>query len=217
MFAFVLALTGCVDPGRTLQGRPLPPLNVEPGDGRLRSKSPVRLITATVTRVVDGDTIHVRVNGQKGTVRFIGLDTPEIAHPTYGAQPFSREACEYAKAQLYGRQVYLETDRTLRDRHGRLLAYVWLARPAALNDQEIRAKMFNARLLREGYAHLMTVPPNVKYVDFFRQYQSEARAHNRGLWELSDTESVYAGEILTGNYDPANFKKGCVSCKGCRR
>ena len=52
------------------------------------------------------------------------------------------------------------------------------------DDAEVRAKMFNARLMLEGYAQLAASPPNVKYVDFFRQYQTEAREQNRVLWSL---------------------------------
>ncbi len=201
-FILFVFFSGCGSSGITAPSKETPPTG---------------LINAAVTRVVDGDTIHVTVGGQKGKVRLIGVDTPEIAGPATGAQPFGREAYEYTKTQLYGKRVYLETDLGLHDRHGRLLAYVWLEKPTAPNDQEIRAKMFNARLLYEGYAQLMTVPPNVKYAYFFKQYQAEARLHNRGLWKLSNTESVYADKILPGGGDPANPKNGCVSCKGCRR
>jgi micrococcal nuclease len=45
--------------------------------------------------------------------------------------------------------------------------------------------MFNAILLLEGYAQVMTVQPNVKYVDYFLQYQREAMEAGRGLWGLA--------------------------------
>src|SRR5207249_1996922 len=69
-----------------------------------------------------------------------------------------------------------------RDRYGRLLAYVWLKPPTSRTMTEIRSKMFNAIILAEGYAQLLTIPPNVRYVDAFRILQTEARQRGKGLW-----------------------------------
>jgi len=71
--------------------------------------------------------------------------------------------------------VRLETDVQLRDRYGRLLAYVWIRRP----EGEV---MVNAELVRLGYAAVMTVPPNVRHIELFRRLAAEARQHHRGLW-----------------------------------
>lgn len=79
----------------------------------------------------------------------------------------------------------MEFDVQEKDRYGRLLAYVWLEKPSQITDEEIRTKMFNAILLLEGYAQVMTVQPNVKYVDYFLQYQREAMEAGRGLWGLA--------------------------------
>ncbi|MFZ5595494.1 MAG: thermonuclease family protein [Bacillota bacterium] len=145
------------------------------------------LIRAEVTRVVDGDTIHVNINGKDETVRLIGVDTPETVKPNSPVERYGKEASNFTKAQLGKKTVYLEKDVEERDRYGRLLAYVWLAPPEEINDKEIRAKMFNTRLLADGYAQLMTVPPNVKYVDSFIVYQREARERNKGLWGIQQT------------------------------
>lgn len=61
--------------------------------------------------------------------------------------------------------MWFELDAQERDQYGRLLAYVWLAPPRDTSEAEVRAKMFNAPLLIEGYAQVLTVPPNVKYAD----------------------------------------------------
>jgi micrococcal nuclease len=66
-----------------------------------------------------------------------------------------------------------------------MLAYLWLEIPEGFSDQEIRAKMFNARLLLEGYAVQVIFEPNVKYVDYFSAYETEAQNEGRGLWGLS--------------------------------
>ncbi|MEW6047303.1 MAG: thermonuclease family protein, partial [Bacillota bacterium] len=117
--------------------------------------SPAHLL-ATVVRVVDGDTLVVRLDGREETVRLIGADTPETVHPTVGLEPGGPEASAYTKALLPpGTRVSLELDVEQRDRYGRLLAYVYLA----------DGRMINAELLRAGWAQLLTIPPNVRHVE----------------------------------------------------
>ena len=87
-------------------------------------------ITAHVERVIDGDTIHVRVDGNRYTVRLIGVDTPETKHPTKPVQYFGQEASAFTKAALEGKRVMLQKDRIgdTVDRYGRWLRYVLLGR-----------------------------------------------------------------------------------------
>ncbi|HHW57748.1 MAG TPA: nuclease [Clostridia bacterium] len=157
-------------------------------------KAETNLIKARVTKVVDGDTVYVRFeNGREEKVRFIGVDTPES---TIRVDPYGKEAAAYTESKLYKKDVWLELDVQERDKYGRLLAYIWLSPPENINDTEIRGKMFNAILLLEGYAQIMTVPPNVKYVDYFRVYQQEAREKNLGLWGLEigeEKSTTYPG------------------------
>ena len=135
---------------------------------------------ATVERVVDGDTAIVHVSERRERVRFIGINAPE---DTSRVDPFGPEATAYVKRALApGSTVYLEQDAEQRDRYGRLLSYVWLARPATGSDAEMRRSMLNARIALDGYAQQMTVPPNVKYERRFRTYVREARLAGRGLW-----------------------------------
>lgn len=140
------------------------------------------VLKATVTRVVDGDTIHVSINGRDETVRMIGVNTPETHHPTKPVEYYGPEVEKFTCSQLNGRQVWLEKDVQERDKYGRLLAYVWLERPTSDNEAEVRAKMYNAKLMLDGYAQVMTIPPNVKYADLFVKLQREAREGGRGLW-----------------------------------
>ncbi|MDR1020720.1 MAG: thermonuclease family protein [Synergistaceae bacterium] len=162
------------------------------------------LFSARVNRVIDGDTVEIAYNGKKESVRLIGVDTPETKHPTKGVQPYGPEASAFTKESLEGRSVWLEWDVEQRDRYGRLLAYVWTARPSGRTDKEIREKMFNARLLLDGYAQLATFPPNVRYVDFFKAYQTEARESDRGLWggipaKEAKNEISESGYVGNGN------------------
>jgi micrococcal nuclease len=132
-----------------------------------------------VIKVVDGDTFYVRLDGREKKVWLIGVDTPES---TMKVEPYGREAAAYTKKSLSDRTVYLDLDVGERDRYGRLLAYVWLLPPPDHSEAVIRARMFNAELLLEGYAQVMTVPPNVKYADTFKKFQAEAWEAGRGLW-----------------------------------
>lgn len=145
----------------------------------------ITLHRVRITRVVDGDTAYARFSdGREEKVRFIGIDAPEINHHEKGREPFGPEAEEYAREVLTGRRLYLEFDLGERDQYGRLLAYLWLEVPERLNDQNIRAHMFNAIMLTEGYAVQVTFKPNVKYFDYFSAYEAEAKRENRGLWAL---------------------------------
>jgi micrococcal nuclease len=129
-----------------------------------------------VVRVFDGDTIAVRCSGRGTLVRYIGIDAPETHHPTRGEQPGGREATALNERLVGGRWVRLETDVQRRDAHDRLLAYVWVREPGG---GEV---MVNARMLAEGHARLMTIPPNVRHAKQFVALQQEARRAKRGLW-----------------------------------
>jgi micrococcal nuclease len=128
-------------------------------------------IEAVVVRVVDGDTIVVRIGDRREKVRYIGVDTPEIHHPRRGEEPGGRAAADVNRDLVAGKTVRLELDVRERDRYRRLLAYVWIG-----------DLMVNAELVRRGYAQVMTVPPNVRYQDLFRKLQRDARDAGRGLW-----------------------------------
>ena len=128
-------------------------------------------LEGTVVRVVDGDTIHVRLGARVEKVRYIGMNTPEVHHPTKGEEPGGREASEVNRRLVADKPVRLELDVQERDRYGRLLAYVWVG-----------DVMVNAELVRLGYAQVMTIPPNVRHQQTFVKLQREAREAGRGLW-----------------------------------
>jgi len=152
----------------------------------------IKTMPVTVISVTDGDTIRVRLeSGKEEAVRLIGVDTPES---TREVEPFGIEAAAFTRRRLDGKTVFLEIDVSERDRFGRLLAYVWLVQP--INDKEaaVRASMFNAELLLQGYAQLMTIAPNVKYADMFLKFEREARNTGKGLWAAA----APIGEPITG-------------------
>ncbi|MHB0976459.1 MAG: thermonuclease family protein [Candidatus Aquicultorales bacterium] len=145
------------------------------------------VLEATVTEVTDGDTVKVSLKGKPEKVRLIGIDTPETKDPSEPVEPYGQEASDFTTRELSGKKVFLELDVEERDKYGRLLAYVWIEEPSSDKGPDVRALMFNAKLLLEGYAQLLTIPPDVKYVDYFTKFQTEAREDSRGLWRLSPT------------------------------
>jgi micrococcal nuclease len=129
--------------------------------------------TATVLRVVDGDTVQVRVGGAKEKVRLIGIDTPESVKPDTPVQCYAKAASAETHRLLDGRTVRLVGDVEPRDRYGRLLAYVYRASDGLF---------VNAELAGRGYARQLTIPPNVRFADRFHALVARARAAGRGLW-----------------------------------
>jgi micrococcal nuclease len=134
---------------------------------------PGQRLDGRVTKIVDGDTIHVRIGGRREKVRYIGVDTPETHKPGTLVQCYGRAASAFNARLLAGRRVELRTDAESRDRYGRLLAYVY-RRPDGL--------FVNAELVRRGFATILTIPPNVAHADEFLRLQRAARQAGRGLW-----------------------------------
>ena len=124
---------------------------------------------AVVERVVDGDTI-VLAGGER--VRYIGVNAPELHHPKKPVERYARETKAFNRQLVEGRRVRLEFDVERRDTYRRTLAYVYLE----------DGTFVNAELIRQGYAQVMTIPPNVKHQDAFLQLQRQAREAKRGLW-----------------------------------
>ncbi len=124
-------------------------------------------------RVVDGDTIHVRVDGRRERVRYIGVDTPESVKPGAPVECFAKRAAAYNERLVGGERVRLVLDAEARDRYGRLLAYVYRRRDGLF---------VNAALVRRGYAQALTIPPNVAHADRLRDLAADARRAGRGLW-----------------------------------
>ena len=122
-----------------------------------------------VLSIVDGDTIKV---SELGTLRLIGMDTPETKDPRKPVQCFGAEATKRANEILSGQKVYLEFDPANRiDKYGRTLAYVF----------RTDGLFFNTEMIREGYAHSYTKYPHPRLQEF-NQAQSQAQSRQSGLW-----------------------------------
>jgi len=129
---------------------------------------------ATIERVVDGDTIIVRLNGRRERVRLIGIDTPESVDPNRPVQCFGHEASAHTESLLPpGTEVSLVRDVEARDKYDRLLAYV------IRTDDQL---FVNLDLIENGFAGPLTYPPNDHYADLFESSADFAAAAGIGLW-----------------------------------
>jgi micrococcal nuclease len=138
--------------------------------------------TAVVSKEVDGDTIHVNVAGTDERVRFIGIDTPETHGRNGLVECFGQKAADHTASLLpVGTAVRLVRDVEPRDRYGRLLAYVYRAK----DDLFV-----NLALARDGFADVLTYPPNVAHTEEFVAAVADARDHNRGLWSECGSADV---------------------------
>jgi micrococcal nuclease len=171
--------------------------------------SPAAVLSGSVVYVVDGDTIHVRVDGAVEKVRYIGVNAPEVAnaasphgprgHPRgpetrhhargFPHTPAAGDAARRVNLQLVsGQHVRLELDREKRDSYKRLLAYVWVG-----------DTMVNAEMVKRGYAEVMPIPPDFRHRALLEGLQREAREAGRGLWQPS-------ASVRTGRAAPPHVR-----------
>jgi micrococcal nuclease len=135
-----------------------------------------------VTKVVDGDTFKVEIDGKVETVRIVGVNTPETVDPRSAVECFGKEASARANALLKDQRVSLEQDVTQqnRDRYGRLLRFAFLSDGSDIG----------LRLIQEGYAEesLYSSKPH-KYHQQYVNAEALAKTEKRGLW--ADGACVY--------------------------
>ncbi len=150
---------------------------------------------ARLVHVTDGDTIVVELDdGLEYRVRFIGIDTPETHHPDVGADYWGYEATEFVRQFLKeGDTVILEKDITDRDIYNRLLRYIFV------EDEDGNEVFINAELVREGFAHVRTYEPDVKYTQYFYALEREAQNARRRIWGPRPTKP--AQEALVEDRD----------------
>lgn len=142
-----------------------------------------------VINVEDGDTITVLMNGEKETVRFIGVDTPETKDPRKQVQCFGKVASAFTKSKLNGATVRLETDplSTNRDRYDRLLRYVYK-----------QDELVNAELIKQGYGFAVRAFPFTKMEEFVG-YEKSAENSNAGLWGSCEVQELDSGQKQTNS------------------
>ena len=131
-------------------------------------------LTGRVVRVIDGDTIAVRIDKKVLTVRYIGINTREAKMPADSMIAGPTEAAEFNRALVLGQTVRLEMDQQEKDAQGRTLAYVYVG-----------DLMVNAEMVANGYASVAITPPNAMHEDMLQQLQRQARLLKVGRWRDS--------------------------------
>jgi micrococcal nuclease len=206
LLALLLILSACTQASESVTNTPVPTATASPNatgtasaapGSPLETTLPTGLTEAKVTRVVDGDTIHVDIAGQDFTVRYIGIDTPETVDPNRPVGCYGPEASVRNKELVHGQTVSLESDVEDKDDFGRLLRYVWLG-----------DEMVNAVLVRDGYAKAETGFAEVKYQDVLLALQGEAQAEGRGLWGPACANTT-PGPTITQTPPPASGNEIC--------
>lgn len=127
-----------------------------------------------VTKIIDGDTIVVDIDGKKEQVRFLGINTPEIGQ---NPECYANEAKQFLENLLKNQKIFLLEDyeNTDRDVYNRLLRYVYLADNTQLNSL----------LLSEGYARYYSYF-QIAYTNLFKKLQQQAKNHQKGLWKFCE-------------------------------
>ena len=151
------------------------------GEGAGGVERPDGTQAAVVEKIVDGDTIWVRVDraggplppGASHKIRLLEIDTPETRHPLMAVECAGLEATAFAERLMpVGSTVHLLADREDVDQYGRFLRYVWTA----------DGVFFNLEAVRTGHARAVLYEPNDAYIDVLRRAEAEAKAAKRGMW-----------------------------------
>jgi micrococcal nuclease len=131
-------------------------------------------LSGRVVRVIDGDTIAVRIDKKVLTVRYIGINTRESRMPADSMIAGPAEAAEFNRALVLGQTVRLELDAQEKDAQGRTLAYVYVG-----------DLMVNAEMVANGYAAVAITQPNTQQQDMLHQLERQARLLKVGRWRDS--------------------------------
>lgn len=130
----------------------------------------------SLSRCVDGDTAHFKVNGQLVKVRFLSIDTPEVNHENeLLSQPFGEMAADFTCGKLMSAsKIIVETDpyEDLKDQYGRELAWIW-----------IDNVLLNAQLIELGYAQVAFVKTINLHSEDLKTLEAQARKAQQGLWK----------------------------------
>jgi len=127
------------------------------------------------TRVTDGDTITVITDGQKSTIRLVGIDAPEKSRKKHEpGQPFSQSSTKYLASLVLNKHVDIVSYGT--DRYGRTLAVVY-----------VDGKNVNLEMVKAGLAEVYRGKTASGFDNGpYEKAENEARSAGRGMWSLGD-------------------------------
>lgn len=152
---------------------------------------PFGYITTSVTKVIDGDTFHIKYDNEDYKVRMLDIDTPESVKSGVDQQPYAEKSSSLTKETLTGKQVKLLFEKGTKDQFGRLLAHV------ILED----GTYYNGLMVENGYAIAVFYSPNILLRDYFSELQLKAIENKRGFWELPENKRPFV-EDSKGKFVP---------------
>ncbi len=149
-------------------------------DNIFNTNDEINLQEAYVTKVVDGDTIWVNIEGKEEKIRLIGVNSPEY---TKEVEPYGKEATEFTTHKLLNKTIYLQKDVSDTDSYDRLLRYVWTDKIDVINEENIKNYLFNYSLVYEGYAESNYYKPDITLQSYLEDAQTQAKENKKGMWE----------------------------------
>lgn len=156
-------------------------------------RASLKVYTAKVSRIVDGDTISLAKDIQ-GThkVRLLNIDTPETHFNGHAQEPWGSDATNFLRTLIKpGDEVTIITDQIVLDHYGRLLAHI---KKGALD--------INRELLKEGYASMYFIYPNMMYYHTYRSALLQAMKSKKGIWNpqnpLLEEPFEFRSRVRTG-------------------
>ncbi|MGL4649854.1 MAG: thermonuclease family protein, partial [Caldilineaceae bacterium] len=132
------------------------------------------LTSGNVLFIVDGDTIHVNVDGREVRVRYIGINTPERNEYGYQSATLANQAL------VEGRTVRLVADADNLDDYSRLLRYVYVDHDDTPSTPDL---FVNKALIEAGWADLLTIDPNTTHAAELSAALTAAQSAKVGLWQ----------------------------------
>ncbi len=154
-----------------------------------------------VGKIYDGDTFQTR-SGER--IRLLGINTPEVAHPSSPAQPMGKEATRALRKLISGKVVRLAFDEQRRDIYKRTLAQVYLR-----NGDWVNAKMIDL-----GMAHVYSFTPNLRWAGKLISREQKARRDKRGIWNTRRFGMLKAGKVKAANLGQFRVLSGKIDSVG---
>jgi micrococcal nuclease len=154
-------------------------------------------ISVLIRTAYDGDTVILNSGEQ---VRYLGIDAPEMGRKGAKSDFMALESRNYNLQLVRDVRVRLEFDEERKDRHGRILAYVFLE----------NGDMVNLLLVRKGLAFVSTKKPNMKYLTLLLDAQRQAMIEKLGIWSRppEKTEPFYRGNRNSHRFHRPNCLLG---------
>lgn len=170
------------------------------------------LESAVIVKVVDGDTITVNLNGQKQTIRIIGINTPETVDPRRGVECFGRQASDRAKEYFKSKNyvVWLEKDNSQGeyDKYQRLLRYVFT------DNGTID---YGLGMILEGYAYEYTYDTPYKYQTAYKNAQKNSEEKGLGLWaDESCSGNASTSQVVGSSTSQVGTSKSVEEDRDCK-